>query len=107
MPGGLGSPLVNKDSKRGRLEKGWEGGMTDEAGKQHRLDYKGLACRAGHLKIFPGSDGEPLAGCSRTMAGMDRCFRKMPKWRINWKRILGQGDLLDHCNHINKKEQVP
>lgn len=46
MPGGLGSPLVNKDSKRGRLEKGWEGGMTDEAGQQHRLDYKGLACHA-------------------------------------------------------------
>ena len=78
---GWGVLMLIKPAEGADWKKGWEGGVAEEAGKQHRLECKGFACCTGHLKIFLGSYGEPLAGCSRTMAGM--VFRKMPEWRIN------------------------
>lgn len=78
---GWGVLMLIKLAEEADWKKGWEGGVREKAGKHHELECKGFACYTGHLKIFPGSDGEPLAGCSTTMAGM--VFRKMPEWRIN------------------------
>ena len=78
---GWGVLMLIKLAEGADWKKGWKGVVTEEAGKQHKLECKGVECYTGHLRIFPGSDGEPLAGCSRTMAGM--AFRKMSEWRIS------------------------
>lgn len=59
--------------------RGWEWGW-----KAAQTGTEGLACLAEYVRMFPGSEGSYLAGCSGDHGRRERCFRKILKRRINW-----------------------
>lgn len=78
---GLGDLELSKGSQRAGWEKSAQEGVG--VGLESSTDRtEGLACHAEYVRMFPGSEGSYLAGCSGDHGRRERCFRKILKWRI-------------------------